>query len=229
MKITLMDIMESLNSDNIDDAQSALHEWFVDQSRQVHGRLTAGPVTEATGAEDETIEEAKVPVDDAAAEKNAADGSETPGEVDGDLDESVDVTESSDEEVVEESEDDLIADLAESFAGLETVSDKLQNQEGAQVGEQGKVPVNTKAALPSHKGKDRMGGEPVEIKGKGHTGHAMEKSPKVQDAPVKHHVQNSKDDPKKVPSNNAALLNKVDGSVNTRSPISGKGATGLKK
>ena len=125
--------------------------------------------------------------------------------------------------------EELVADLSESFQGLETVSDKLQNVEGAQVGEQGKVPVNTKAALPSHKGKDRVAGEPVEIKGKGHTGHALEKAPKVADVKVKGNVQNSKDDPSKVTAPKGALLNKMDGSVNTQSPISGKGAKGLKK
>jgi len=135
------------------------------------------------------------------------------------------------EEAIDESEDALIAELNEAFKGLETVSDKLQNQEGAQVGEQGKVPVNTKGTLPSHKGKDRLGGDPVEIKGKGHTGHAMEKSPKVADVKIKNTVQNGKEELKKVADkgNKSALLNKMDGSVNTTSPISGKGATGLKK
>lgn len=123
----------------------------------------------------------------------------------------------------------LIAELQESFAGLETVSDKLQNVEGAQVGEEGKVPVNTKSTLPSKKGDKRVGGEAVEIKSKDHKGHALEKAPKVKDAPVKHHVQNSKDDPKKVTAPKSALLNKMDGSVNTQSPISGKGSKGLKK
>lgn len=125
--------------------------------------------------------------------------------------------------------EELVAELSESFKGLETVSDKLQNQEGAQVGEEGKVPVNTKATLPSHKGKDRVAGEPVEIKGKGHTGHALETSPKVTDVKLKGNVQNSKDDPSKVTAPKGALLNKMDGSVNTQSPISGKGAKGLKK
>ena len=135
------------------------------------------------------------------------------------------------EEAIDESEDALIAELNEAFKGLETVSDKLQNQEGAQVGEQGKVPVNTKGTLPSHKGKDRLGGDPVEIKGKGHTGHAMEKSPKVAEVKIKNTVQNGKEELKKVADkgNKSALLNKMDGSVNTTSPISGKGATGLKK
>jgi hypothetical protein len=123
----------------------------------------------------------------------------------------------------------LIAELQESFAGLEAVSDKLQNVEGAQVGEEGKVPVNTKSTLPSKKGDKRVGGEAVEIKSKDHKGHALEKAPKVKDAPVKHHIQNSKDDPKKVKTEKSALLNKMDGSVNTQSPISGKGAKGLKK
>jgi len=135
------------------------------------------------------------------------------------------------DEKIDESEDALIAELNEAFKGLETVSDKLQNQEGAQVGEQGKAPVNTKGTLPSHKGKDRLGGDPVEIKGKGHTGHAMEKSPKVADVKIKNTVQNGKEELKKVADkgDKSALLNKMDGSVNTTSPISGKGATGLKK
>jgi hypothetical protein len=89
--------------------------------------------------------------------------------------------------------------------------------------------VNTKSTLPSKKGDKRVGGEAVEIKSNGHKGHALEKAPKVKDAPVKHHVQNSKDDPKKVSAEKSALLNKMDGSVNTQSPISGKGAKGLKK
>jgi hypothetical protein len=130
---------------------------------------------------------------------------------------------------VEETYEDLVAELAESFNGLETVSDRLQNVEGAQVGEEGKVPVNKKSTLPSKKGAARVGGSAVEIKSKDHKGHALEKAPKVKDAPVKHHVQNSKDDPKKVSASKSALLNKMDGSVNTQSPISGKGAKGLKK
>jgi len=133
---------------------------------------------------------------------------------------------------ISESEDDyndLVAELKEAFAGLEAVSDKLQNVEGAQVGEEGKVPVNKKSTLPSHKGDKRVGGAPVAIKSKGHTGHALEKSPKVADVKTKGNVQNSKDDPKKVAAPKGALLNKMDGSVNTQSPISGKGAKGLKK
>lgn len=160
----------------------------------------------------ESLDEGTVPADDAAAEKNADDGSENPGEV-------------------EESYNALVAELHEAFKGLETVSDKLQNVEGAQVGEQGKVPVNKKSTLPSKKGDKRVGGEPVEIKSNGHKGHALEKAPKVKDAPVKGTIQNDKDDPKKVADkgNKSALLNKVDGPINTQSPISGKGAKGLKK
>lgn len=140
-------------------------------------------------------------------------------------------TDECEEEKVDESFDDLVAELNEAFKGLETVSDKLQNVEGAQVGEQGKVPVNTKATLPSHKGKDRLGGDPVEIKGKGHTGHALEKAPKVVDVKVKNTVQNGKEELKKVADKGdaSALLNKKDGKENTQSPISGKGAKGLKK
>jgi len=139
-------------------------------------------------------------------------------------------SEEEDDDSLEESIDDLIAELNEAFKGLETVSDKLQNQEGAQVGEQGKVPVNTKATLPSHKGKDRIGGEVVEIKSNGHTGHALEKAPKVADVKIKNTVQNGKEEPKKVTpkGDGSALLNKQDGKVNTQSPISGKGAKGLK-
>ena len=360
MKITLMDIMESLNGENMEDAQAALHEWFVDQSKKVHAQLTT-PVTEADDAEEveetEEVDEARVDelstdtmmayakrarkdrdsavsdddkvgrrvkglgmaIDKAKRahdapkyESEVAEGSydnmqdpeleamydaaynylesaqeqlyipnadehsiqeiqsllgqaiidcenyadldaawlnnlktgiaaysdeataqtivgELADEIGVSMVESFVESEEVEEETVEESVDDLIAELAESFKGLETVSDKLQNQEGAQVGEEGKVSVNTKATLPSHKGKDRVGGEPVAIKGKGHTGHALEKAPAVKDAPVKHHVQNSKDDPTKVPAEKSALLNKMDGSVNTQSPISGKGAKGLKK
>ena len=137
--------------------------------------------------------------------------------------EDVDVNESGDDY------NDLVAELKEAFAGLEAVSDKLQNVEGAQVGEEGKVPVNKKSTLPSHKGDKRVGGAPVAIKSKDHNGHALEKSPKVTDVKTKGNVQNSKDDPKKVAAPKGALLNKMDGSVNTQSPISGKGAKGLKK
>lgn len=137
------------------------------------------------------------------------------------------------ESVVEPTFEDLVAELRESFAGLETCSDKLQNVEGAQVGEEGKVSVNTKAALPSHKAKDRVGGEPVEVKAEEHKGYEMEKAPKVVDKMTKRHVQNSKDDPKKVADkgDKSALLNskKGFGSEEASSPISGKGAKGLKK
>lgn len=139
--------------------------------------------------------------------------------------------EEDDAEQTNEAYDALVAELNEAFKGLETVSDKLQNVEGAQVGEQGKVPVNKKSTLPSKKGDKRVGGEPVEIKSNGHKGHALEKAPKVKDAPVKGTIQNDKDDPKKVADkgDKSALLNKVDGPINTQSPISGKGAKGLKK
>lgn len=357
-KINLMDIMESLNSENMEDAQAALHEWFVDSAKKVHAELT-GQVVESEEAdeteeekveesveetEEETVEEARVDelsrdtmkayaksarrdrdnpaVDDekvgrriagldmvadkARREKAAlqyeAEGSafevtaefiwendhgtdfdfETASKVfhassaeeakamalaeispyEGDpkfaLGELVWEHEWSEgssgytdgperieimkvepaqavesvietEEQVEESAEALIAELHEAFQGLETVSDKLQNVEGAQVGEEGKVPVNTKSTLPSKKGDKRIGGEAVEIKAEEHKGHALEKAPKVKDAPVKGNVQNSKDDPKKVGAEKGALLNKMDGSVNTQSPISGKGAKGLKK
>jgi hypothetical protein len=133
------------------------------------------------------------------------------------------------EESSEPTFESLMAELQESFKGLETVSDKLQNQEGAQVGEQGKVPVNKKSTLPNRKGAARLAGEPVEIKGKGHTGHTRETAPKVADVKLKGNVQNSKDNPTAVKKPTGALLNKMDGSVNTQSPISGKGAKGLKK
>lgn len=378
MKINLMDIMESLTSDNVEDAQAALHEWFVEQGKQVHARIT-GQVQEADWTKPEAYvdgSDADVDVDaDVDADADLPGDEETPDTMDDDdiipetpwdnvLDtidddgfeisdmigdemlagqqagtanvdwmrtgfqanvmwvavdqpeiesshieslicsqhETADFnkacfwgmhTEVDDEEnefyavwvafnatmkqdeafyekqlsyhvdnmaivarirelsgtsagtsmesvedthghytnvsEVEETYEDLVAELAESFNGLETVSDKLQNVEGAQVGEEGKVPVNKKSTLPSKKGAARVGGSAVEIKSKDHKGHALEKAPKVKDAPVKHHVQNSKDDPKKVSASKSALLNKMDGSVNTRSPISGKGAKGLKK
>jgi hypothetical protein len=366
-KITLMDIMESLDSENIDDVSAALHEWFVDSAKQVHAQLTGETVVESDEedeAEDEKVEESSEAVaeddsedldedrvdelsrdtmmtyakkarkdrdsssaDDekvgrrvagldmvankarrekaslqyeaegsafrvtadfvwedmhgdfpyesaskvfhaASAEEAQAMAQAEIAQYDGDpkfaLGELVweheweegssgsmdgperieilkvepvaaveSVIESEEEEKteeqVEESVDDLIAELHEAFQGLETVSDKLQNVEGAQVGEEGKVPVNKKSTLPSKKSDKRVGGEPVEIKADEHKGHALEKAPVVKDAPVKGHVQNSKDDPKKVGAEKGALLNKMDGSVNTQSPISGKGAKGLKK
>jgi len=367
-KITLMDIMESLNGDDLDTANAALHEWFVDQARTVHAGLTGEPaVEEATIVESEMDEfletaeqvcmtdattmsedsldmemadgtdgvfswirvdaipaDAEIPADIAAKlvqlsgagsfgdfeahgfnegdngvciayagytymgsmphddseddmdesrvdelsrdtmmsyakkarkDRDSAEDDEVVGrrvagldmvadkarrektkpqyeseESDEEsLEEAVEESEET-EEQIEESEDDLIAELNEAFKGLETVSDKLQNQEGAQVGEEGKVPVNTKATLPSHKGKDRIGGEVVEIKSNGHTGHALEKAPKVADVKIKNTVQNGKEEPKKVTpkGDGSALLNKQDGKVNTQSPISGKGAKGLK-
>ena len=362
MKITLMDIMESLNSENMEDAQAALHEWFVDQSKKVHSQLTSPVTEEADEAEEveetEEVDEARVdelstdtmmayakrarkerdsavsddervgrrsvglgmaidkakrahaaPQYEAEVDEGSYDNMQDPeleamydaaynylesaqeqlyipnadehsiheiqsllgqaivdcenyADLDaewlnnlktgiaaysdeataqtivGELADEIGVSmvesfveseEVEEEETVEESVDDLIAELAESFKGLETVSDKLQNQEGAQVGEEGKVPVNKKSTLPSKKGDKRLGGDPVEVKSNGHTGHALEKAPAVKDAPVKHHVQNSKDDPKKVTAPAGALLNKKDGSENTTSPISGKGAKGLKK
>lgn len=232
MKITLMDIMESLNGDNVEDAQAALHEWFVEQSKQVHQNLT-NPVVESEDSDEEEKEEVEESI--VESEDEDEDKEEVKEAEESEEDDKEEVTEAEEveeeEEAVEESVDDLIAELAESFKGLETVSDKLQNVEGAQVGEQGKVPVNTKAALPSHKGKDRVGGEPVEIKGKGHNGHALEKAPKVADVKVKNTVQNGKEELKKVADKGdaKALLNKRDGKENTQSPISGKGAKGLKK
>ena len=389
MKITLKDIMESLNSDNIEDAQAALHEWFVDHGRTIQAQLS-GEVTESEDKEEEAVEEAVEADEEETVEESffgeaddagkafraqlnravavmkkagvltpqdeqiiaqartdssadalqglnpkaaamaaklikapAAAGINWEGiQLSGDpktdakgwaaiasanikkfgewmqnpeLDELevedmeyiidcatralpafqagdvagglkammpdanaqdflsgnlgpddyekfffhntysmeavVESEEEETEEQVDESFDDLVAELNEAFKGLETVSDKLQNVEGAQVGEEGKVPVNTKGTLPSKKGKDRLGGDPVEIKGKGHTGHALEKAPKVADVKVKNTVQNGKEELKKVADKGdaSALLNKRDGKENTQSPISGKGATGLKK
>lgn len=340
-KINLMDVMESLNSDDVEGAQAALHEWFVEQGKQVQAQISGVPVVESEEEEedeqvDESTDESEEAVEEAAPaafdpaqnddaktsawyvqheessnsikperydmlineikhglkfgkdrdqvlDMNLGDGRamdyawrvvapnthDFPHDVIGDgsdragndpkeyigydfidikginvalcyheypvewVDESINESENAEneeEEQVDESYDDLVAELNEAFKGLETVSDKLQNVEGAQVGEQGKVPVNTKATLPSHKGKDRVGGEPVEIKGKGHTGHALETAPKVVDVKVKNTVQNGKEELKKVADKGdaKALLNKRDGKENTQSPISGKGAKGLK-
>ena len=153
-KTTLSDIMESLESDDLDQAESSIHEWFLEHGRRLQSQLVNN------------------------------------------------------------------SSLNEEFEGLETVSDALQNVEGAQVGEADKVPVFTKSALPSHKGEERIGGKPVEVTGKSHSSHEMEKSPKVVEP--KSSTQNSKSDPKPVKAQKGALLNKVDGSVNTRSPISGE-------
>lgn len=234
MKITLMDIMESLNSDNTDDAEAALQEWFLDAAKQVHADLT-NPVVESEDSDEEDKEEVEESIVESEDEDD--DKEEVTEAEDAEEDDKEEVTEAEEtdeceeDEKVEESIDDLIAELAESFKGLETVSDKLQNVEGAQVGEQGKVPVNTKATLPSKKGAARVGGEPVEIKGKGHTGHGLEKAPKVADVKIKNTVQNGKEELKKVADkgDKSALLNKMDGKENTQSPISGKGAKGLKK
>ena len=120
----------------------------------------------------------------------------------------------------------LMAELTEAFTGLETCSDKLQNVEGAQVGEEGKIPVNKKSTLPNHKAADRVGGKAVEIKSNGHKGHDLEKAPKTASAPVS--TKNSEPDMAEVKADKSALLNKDQGKINTTSPISGKGAKGLK-
>lgn len=369
-KITLESLFDSLDADNIDEAKSKLHSWLVSEGKRIHAEMN-GNVIESED-DDDSLEEGKVPVDDAAAEKNADDGSETPGEVDEsfqsvaettdeyvvevsyDLDDqaenyqdhietilqqkAVDVDhvgeavyllfyvngadhaseveqdiaglsdqiaglqahskpsslynegntsveeervdelsrdammtyakaarkdrdragedddervgrrvsgldmiankarrerakpqyESDDyvvhEEVAEESEDDLIADLAEAFAGLKTVA-HTQTKDGTEVGKAGKVKTNTKSTLPMKKKDKREGGEAVEIKSDDHTGFAIEKAPKVKDAPKKD-IENAKQDPKKVSvKGGKALLNKKDGfgSDSPESPISGKG------
>lgn len=263
-KLTLRDIMESLASDDMDAAQSNLHEWFVDQSKKIHASLINEKYekegTEDTegwyefGDSDETeisevaissssdaykvmkahfpkasdIDQINRKTFDQMVEKNPKGAVLRLGEYKAIQVGNIVYFCVSPENKVHESEEDLIAELAESFAGLETISDKLQNQEGAQVGEEGKVPVNTKSPLPNHKAKDRQGGEAVQIKNNQHDGFDLEDAPKVEMAPVEHHIQNSKDDPKKVTTPKGALLNKMDGSVNTQSPISGKGAKGLK-
>jgi hypothetical protein len=308
-KINLMDIMESLNSDNHDDAQAALHEWFVEQGRQVHSKMTGQQVSEEPVDEQVVVENSEDDVFDildAVCDQILATGEtegseqfdygddlanlywiQVPYELDnftidpkylasleskvedmvpvdsgyypddekqigivylaaiwGDEVEESDnssnqVFESKDEdedndddkEEVSESIDDIIAELREGFSGLETVSDKLQNQEGAQVGEQGKVPVNTKSPLPNHKGADRLAGAPVEVHSDEHKGYEREKAPAVKDNMTSRHVQNSKEELKDVKDggDKSALLNKIEGSINTQSPISGKGGTGLKK
>lgn len=124
------------------------------------------------------------------------------------------------------------ADLEESFKGLETVSDKLQNAEGAQVGSAGKVAVNTKGTLPSHKGADRVGGKPVEVKGKSHKGFDREPAPKVKTNKVAdNQLTNAEAGQKDVKKegDKAALLNKKDGfgSDSPKSPIGG-GASDLR-
>lgn len=135
----------------------------------------------------------------------------------------IEISESDDsnEEDITETEEDF-AELNEDFDGMDSVSSTHQDQEGHLVGHDTKIPVYTKAALPSHKGKDRVAGTPVEVTGKQHTGFDREKAPAVADVKIKKTVQNAKAEPTKVGDNKSALLNKVDGTINTKSPLANK-------
>ena len=322
-KITLMNIMESLSDDSMDEAETSIHEWFIDIAKNAHLNLTSVVAESEEADEDkaeETVEEARVDElspdamhtyaklarkdrdrseDDEVVGRRVSglnmvsqkarklrtqpqyESEEDPEFVDAcqkardaskegfvqhvdkldgggysvsdwmsddtvssysngnhiggedplpmETKEPTDVPDvgvDSLEFTPEPTFESLMAELTEDFTGLETCSDKLQNVEGAQVGNEGKVTVNKKSTLPIHKALDRVGGKAVEIKSNGHKGHSLEKAPKVASAPVS--TKNSEAEMAEVKTDKSTLLNTAQGKINTTSLISGKGAKGLK-
>lgn len=123
-------------------------------------------------------------------------------------------------EAISEEDEDFAA-LEEAYA-LKTVTDKLANKEGAQVGEAGKVPVQKKSPVVSKKADARVGGTPVKVTGDEAKGFGLEKAPKVTDVKLKDgEPANAKEEGKKVSKegDKAAVLNKSQGKENTKSPV----------
>jgi hypothetical protein len=117
--------------------------------------------------------------------------------------------------------DEDFAALEEAYA-LKTVTDKLANKEGAQVGEAGKVPVQTKSPVVSKKADARVGGTPVVSKGGEAKGFAKETAPKVVDVKLNDGKPGNANREYKNSSKEgdaSAVLNKSQGAGNTKSPV----------
>lgn len=126
--------------------------------------------------------------------------------------------------------DEDFSDLEESW-DLETVRDKLQNVEGALVGDEGKIKVNTQSGFLSKKPSERLAGKPVEIKSTEHKGYEREKAPAVKATNMKKNGHTRSTDGRTTISkegDKSALLNSKAGfgSDSPNGPISGAQAKG---
>lgn len=144
------------------------------------------------------------------------------------LDESKDEEEDELDESVDVSDDDY-ADLEESYH-LEPIKDPVMDGNKEVGADPEKVTVETHSPLPNRKPEDRVGGAPVEIKGKVHKGYERQPSPAVEDNKLlKNQVKNAKQDLESVPADGdkSALLNKGPAPDKGKSPIGG-GAVDLR-
>lgn len=92
-----------------------------------------------------------------------------------------------------------------------------------------KVGENDKSPLPNHKGPDRVGGKPVEVRSTQHNGYAMETPPKTVTRGKLNNEQTKDSEmlsPVSKEGDKSALLNKKDGfgSDSPKSPIGGGNA-----
>lgn len=118
--------------------------------------------------------------------------------------------------------DEEFADLAEAADyKLEPVKAETLKKEGEQAGNGKKVKVDKDSPIPQRKPTERMGGDPVEIKGKTHKGYARETAPAVTGGNEK--FKNSQKAPKKISKegDKSAELNKNKEDKSTKSPING--------
>ncbi len=122
---------------------------------------------------------------------------------------------------IRESDEDF-DDLAESADHkLEPVKAEKLKTEGETTGKGAKVKVETNSPVPHKNGAARVGGDPVEIKGKTHSGYARETAPAV--AGGKETFKNSQKEPKKISKegDKSAELNKNKEDKSAKSPING--------
>lgn len=119
-------------------------------------------------------------------------------------------------------EDEEFDDLAESADHhLEPVAAAKLKTEGEQAGNGKKVKVDKQSPVPERDPVDRLGGDPVEIKGKTHKGYARETAPTVVGGNEK--FKNSQKTPKKISKegDKSAELNKGPAPDKSKSPING--------
>jgi len=117
-------------------------------------------------------------------------------------------------------EEEEFFDLSESHE-LEPVKAEKLKTEGEEAGDGSKVKVSTDSPIPQKKGTERVGGNPVEIKGKTAKGYERETAPKVAGGSEK--FKNSQQEPKKVSKegDKSAELNKNKEDKKAKSPING--------
>lgn len=222
-------ILESLSLDDTTAAETQLAEWFDSLTAPAAPTFTESEEVEEEAVDESTDEESleETKEEDEEAEKveeaiNTDRRCGECGEVDAAMAEDAEFCDQCIEEAnarMEESIDPL-ADLMEEFKGF-TVSDKLQNKEGAQVGSAGTVPVNDESPVAS--GKEEA--HPVEVKSDDHKGFDAEKAPAVKDVKIKNpapEAEQGEVSDKLANQEGVQVGNAGKVSVNTVSPIGSK-------